>query len=253
MTFGDTLRRGLAAGAVAGLLAGIFALLVGEVPVREAIRLEAASAPADDPAAAGTTSSADEPPLVDRTTQQALLPIATIVVGACFGGLFALGWAAARRRMQDHSDWRAALKLGGATWAAVALFPGLVYPANPPAVGDPATIGSRSGSYLAAIAVGLVTAVALWGLTWWLRDHGIPDVPRQLLVGLATVVTITLLLVVLPPAEPAAGVPAQLLWDFRLASLTTQLILWSGIAVTFGWFAHRSQAGGSARVGMESS
>jgi predicted cobalt transporter CbtA len=239
MTFGDTLRRGLAAGAVAGLLAGIFALLVGEVPVREAIRLEEADT---------ATSSVDEPPLVDRTTQQALLPVATVVVGAAFGGLFALGWAAVRRRVQDHSDWRAALKLGGATWAAVALFPGLVYPANPPAVGDPATIGSRSGSYLAAIALGLVTAVVLWRLTFWLRDRRMPDVPRQLLVGLATVVAIVVLLVVLPAAEPATGVPAQLLWEFRLASLATQLILWSGIAVTFGWFAHRAQVGDAGRV-----
>lgn len=237
MTLGDSLRRGLAAGLTAGLLAGLFALLVGEIPVREAIRLEEQAAAA---ASAGAPT-ADEGPLVDRTTQKALLPVATAIVGSAFGGLFGLAWTGVRRQLLEPSEWRASLKLGVVTWAAVALFPGIVYPANPPAVGDPSTIGARSSWYLVAVAVGLGVAVSAWALAIRLRQRGVEEVPRQLVVGTVLLLAAGLAFALLPPNTDAIDIPADLLWDFRLASMGTQLLLWLGITVAFGWLAHRAQ------------
>lgn len=234
MTLGDSLRRGLAAGLVAGLLAGLFALLVGEVPVREAIRLEeqAATDPVDDPAA-------DEPPLVDRTTQQAMLPVATALVGSAFGGLFGLAWIGLRRRLRERSEWRASLKLGVVTWAAVALVPSLLHPANPPAVGDPATIGARSTWFLVTLVLGLTVAGLVWQLARWLRARGVDEVTRHLAVAASVAVAFGAAHALLPSHTVAGDIPAQLLWEFRLASMATQLLLWGGIAAGFGWLAHR--------------
>jgi hypothetical protein len=244
MTLGDSLRRGLAAGLLAGLLAGAFALLVGEIPVREAIRLEeqaAAAASADDPA------SNDEP-LVDRSTQQALLPVATAIVGSAFGGLFGLAWTFVRRRIRDTSDWRASLKLGAAAWGAVALVPGLKYPANPPAVGDPSTIGSRSVWFLGAIGIGLAAAGLLWWFARWQESRGTDDAVRQTSVALAALVLFGLAYTLLPANTDPIEIPARLLWDFRLAAMATQLLLWGGIAVGFGWLAHRASIGRHAEL-----
>lgn len=237
MTLGDSLRRGLAAGLVAGLLAGLFAYLVGEIPIREAIRIEEAAA-ADsvgDPA----TATNDEP-LVERPVQQALLPVATAIVGAAFGGLYGLAWAAVRRRMRERSEWRASCKLGASVWAAVALFPGLVYPANPPAVGDPGTIGTRSSWFVVAALVGIAGAVGLWWLSRRLAARGTAEPARHVAVAVATATAFAVLYVALPANTDPIEVPARLLWQFRLASLGTQLILWFGIATGFGWLADRA-------------
>lgn len=237
MTLGDSLRRGLAAGLAAGLLAGLFALLLGEIPVREAIRLEeqaAAAASAGDP-------TVDDAPLVDRATQQAMLPVATALVGSAFGGLYGLVWSGLRRRLRETSEWRASLKLGAVAWAAVALFPAIVYPANPPAVGDPASIGARTSWFLAAVVIGLGIAVGTWLLSVRLRQRGMEEPPRQLLVGLVVVGAAGAAMFLLPANTDTIDIPAALLWDFRLAAMATQLLLWGGIAVGFGWLAHRAR------------
>lgn len=240
----DSLRRGLAAGLVAGLLAGAFALLLGEVPVREAVRLEEQAASTAPTTADATASDAGaDTPAIDRTTQQALLPVATALVGASLGGLFGLAWAFARRRIDDRSDWRASWRLGAATWAAVALVPALAAPPNPPAVGDPATIGARSGWYLASIGIALLVAGVLWALATRLRTStDLPAPARQVLVGTLALAAVIALVLLAPAPDAPAAVPARLLWDFRLASMGTQLLLWAGIAAVNGWLWHRATA-----------
>jgi predicted cobalt transporter CbtA len=249
----DSLRRGLAAGVAAGLLAGIFALLVGDDVVREAIRLEEKAA--TDAAATTTGEEAAEGQSelsVSRTVQQALLPVGTAVVGTAFGGLFGLAFAFARRGIADPSHWRASWKLGSAAWVAVALLPSLTSPPNPPAVGDPGTLGSRSGWYLATILLGLLAAVALWWLGQRLRtSNRLPPHVRQVVVGLAALAAVALLLLVVPTSDHPIEIPPRLLWDFRLASIGTQLVLWAGIAGINGWLWERTQettAGADSRV-----
>lgn len=256
----DSLRRGLAAGLLAGLLAGLFALTVGEVPVREAIRLEAqaAAAPAEttadatasahDPSAPGVLAplraadDVDEPGFaVSRPIQQALLPVATAIVGSALGGLFGLLWAGTRRFVRDQSDWHASWKLGATSWAAIAFVPALASPPNPPAVGDPATIGSRSATYGLVILAAVVGAAVLWWLALRLRQRGMSPIARQVAVGVGAVVLIGIVLAVVAPvdAEPIA-VPPRLIWQFRLASMGTQFILWAGIAGINGWLWARA-------------
>lgn len=224
---GSNLRRGLAAGVAAGLVAGMFALLVGEIPLAEAIRLEHAGA------------EAGASPPVTRTTQQRLLPVATAIVGACLGGLFAVAFTFARRHLRAPDEWQATLRFGAAVWAAVALFPALVYPAAPPGVGDPATVGTRSGFYVVALVAATALAAGLWALATVLRGR-MPRVPRQVAVGTLAVLSAGALAVVLPADGGATAVPADLLWSFRLASLGTQTVLWAVLVVTFGWLLQRA-------------
>ena len=47
---------------------------------------------------------------------------------------------------------------------AVYVVPNLKYPANPPSVGDPETIGMRTGLYFAMIAISLAAMIAAWML-----------------------------------------------------------------------------------------
>ncbi|MEX1176887.1 MAG: CbtA family protein [Nitriliruptor sp.] len=244
-----SIRRGLAAGLLAGVLAGLFAFVIGEIPVREAIRIEESlgTAPADAPAASGPDDHADFP--VSRTTQQALLPVATAIVGAAFGGLFGVAFALIRRSMRERDDWRASLKLGAVAWVVMALVPLLVAPPNPPGVGDAAAVGARSSWYLAAIVLSVGVAAALWALARRLRATGLRDAPRQVVVGGLGLVAFGALVLVLPAPAGAAGsgFPAELLWQFRLASFATQTLLWATIAVCSGLLWEREHARAAAQ------
>jgi membrane protease YdiL (CAAX protease family) len=229
----DSIRRGLAAGLAAGLIAGVFAFLVGEPALRDAIELESQAAVPTE------TSSVDDEPLVPRRTQEALLPVATGIVGTAVGGLFGLAWMAARPRLRERSDWLATRTLAATGWAALVALPAVLVPANPPGVGDPGTVGGRTATYLLVLAVGLVLAVALGWLAHRLHDRGVPGARRTAGVTVAGAVGVLLLALVLPDHDVTAGVPADLLWSFRLATLGTQTVLWLGIGLVFGLLVER--------------
>jgi hypothetical protein len=216
------LARGLVAGLVAGVLAGAFAFAFGEPAIDAAIAIEERGA-ANDPAAA-----AEPPPPVGRDGQKAGLVFATSLYGLALGGLFALAFAAVRGRAGALGDPATALRLAAAGFVAVTLVPFLKYPANPPAVGDPETIGPRTLLYLVMVAISLLAMVAAWRVS---RRSGTPLAAAVALY----LVTVGIAYAVLPGFdEVPPGFPASLLWDFRVASLGTQLVLWSALGVAFG-------------------
>ena len=162
----DLLIRGMIAGAVAGLLAFGIAKVYGEPQVDHAIAFEeqhpsdAAATPEPTTARyhydAGVPahSHGGEEGLVSREVQStAGLLTAVVVYGAALGGLFALAFAFLYGRVGDIGPRMLALLLAAAAFAALYYVPSLKYPANPPAVGDGATIGLRTGLFFLMIAI----------------------------------------------------------------------------------------------------
>lgn len=222
------LRRGLAAGLLAGLLAGFFALFVGEPSVDQAVRLEEAAGGAHEEEAFG------------RSSQKVGLFFATGLSGSFVGGLFGLAFAYFRGRLASDNDWNRSLSLAAAVFAGAVLIPFLKYPANPPAVGDPATIGARTAAYLAMVALSLFAILAAWYASRLLRRRGVSPPVRQAAVGAGLVAAVAGLFVGLPAAADPGGFPAGLLWNFRLSSLGTQVVLWTGLGVVFGALCERA-------------
>jgi hypothetical protein len=245
------LRRGMAAGLLAGLLAGLFAFVVAEPLLDRAIELEASAAGGEPSGAAyahegwgnveGHPHGEEEDEGVfGRTTQKAGLFFATGLSGAFFGGIFGLAFAYFRGRMDSGTDWARSVSLAAAIFAGVALIPSLKYPANPPAVGDPETIGARTTAYFAMVGLSLVVVLAAWYASKLLRERGVSPPARHVAVGLGTVAVVAGLLLALPAAADPGDFPAGLLWNFRLSSLGTQLVLWTGLGVLFGALCERA-------------
>ena len=109
-------------------------------------------------------AAAGEPPgdeVVSRDVQKGLgLLTATCIFGVALGGLFALAFAWAYGRVATASPARTAVWLAAAAFVVVYLVPFAKYPATPPAVGDPDTIGRRTALYLVMIAISVLAAVA---------------------------------------------------------------------------------------------
>jgi hypothetical protein len=240
---GAYLRRGLLAGLLAGPLAGLVGLAAGEPAVDAAVRLEerAAGAPA---------AAVDSPAEFTRGQQKAGLVLGTALVGLAAGALFALAAAWAVGRVAGDA-WARSLKLGAAAAAGLVLLPALKYPPNPPAVGDPATIGTRGALYVGVVLLGGLLAATAWAASRQLAATRLAPPVRALLVAAGTLALAVALLAGLPAAEPApAGFPAELLWRFRLGSIAVQLTLVAGLAAGLGLLTERSErAGRQARAG----
>ena len=225
------LRRGLAAGLLAGLLAGLFAFFFGEPSVDGAIQFEEAAATGHD--------HGEE--VFSRSTQKVGLFFATGLSGVFVGGLFGMAYTYFGGRLASGSEWNRSLSLAGAAFVGAFLIPFVKYPATPPAVGDAATIGSRTTTYFAMVALSLLVVLGAWYAARTLRERGGVGAPvRQLAVGLGAVLAVGVLFLVLPAAPDPGEFPAGLLWDFRLSSLGTQLVLWTGLGVIFGLLCERA-------------
>jgi hypothetical protein len=245
------LVRGMLAGVLAGLLAFGFAKVFGEPQVDHAIAFEEQAAKAEAKAntqsmagmnmAGGmqmSNAEAAEPALVSRATQAGLgLFTGVVIYGAAFGGLFALVFAFAYGRIGPLSPRATSALLAGAAFLALVVVPDLKYPANPPAVGHPDTIGQRTGLFLAMIVISiaaLVIAIAL-GRRLAARLGGW----NAGFVGGAAFILLVAAAQILLPAinEVPDQFPAVVLWRFRIASLGLEAILWTTIGLVFGIMA----------------
>lgn len=231
-------RRGLVVGAIAGLLAGVFAFVVGEPRVQDAIDIENAAS-----ARAGLVPLAQVGEwVVDRDEQRGGLFLASLLYGVAAGGLFAIAFAALRGRGSQRSDWELATRLAGAVFVAIVLVPFLKYPPNPPGIGDPATIGTRTSYYVILLAGCALAMFAAARVMWSIRPAAAPW--ARPLAGAATFVVVAGGLALALPGihEVPARYPATLLWEFRLSSLGAQAVLWASLGVGFGIASHRAAA-----------
>jgi hypothetical protein len=215
--------RGLLAGALAGLAAGFFYLVFGEPLIEAAL--------------------AFEPPggeeMFSRDVQRLGLIAATVLFGFGLGGLFAVGFLLVAPRLRTGTAWERSVRLAGAAFLAGWFVPFLKYPANPPAVGDPATAELRSNLYLLMVAVSIGLAVLAYLAARWLEDRRLPAHLRLPGVVAAWALAVGIVFTLLPDNPDPIEIPAALLWDVRLASAGGQLVLWAGIGLLFGVLAQR--------------
>ena len=239
--------RGMLAGLFASLLAFGFAKVYGEVQVDRAIAFEVhvshAAAGADE-----VHEHAHE--IVSREVQATIgLLTGVVVYGTALGGLFALAFAFVNGRLVRMTPRATAVLLAGAGFLALYIVPYLKYPANPPSVGLPETIGYRTQLYFAMIVFSLAAlAIAIGARRQLSAKLGAWNAS---LAGAATYVgLVALAAYVLPPInEVPAAFPADLLWHFRIAALGTQAILWTALALIFGALMERGRESRPRRVG----
>jgi len=235
MAFTDLLRRGLAAGAAAGVAAAIVLYLVVEPVIRRALVIEdARGAEAGDGHAHGAEEAAE--PLASRT-QQVIGGMGTaIVIGCLFGIVFAVVFAKTRHRLPAATDFGRSAVLAGLGFLAFVLLPALKIPSNPPAVGDPETVNQRTLIYVLTILIAVALVLAVFALDQALSARGLAPATRTSVDVAVFAVGLVLLLVLLPgtPDSIPHDVPANLIWDFRLASLAQLGTLWATLGLVFG-------------------
>jgi predicted cobalt transporter CbtA len=229
---GGLLLRGMLVGIVAAVIAFGFAKTFGEPQVDRAIAFEKQ-----------VDQAKGEPPaheIVSRQTQAGLgLFTGVVVYGAALGGLFSLVFSFVYGRVGGLDPRSTAALLALAGFISIVLIPGIKYPANPPSVGNPDTIGSRTALFFTMIIISVATLVLAISLARGLviRLGGW----NAVLLGAATyLVIVAIVQYALPEInEVPDDFSAVVLWRFRVASLGIHIVLWTTIGLLFGALTQR--------------
>jgi hypothetical protein len=236
------LVRGMLVGVVGAAVAFVFASIFGEPPIDSAIAFESAHA------APGMA----DPEVVSRSVQKTVgLGVAVVLYGAALGGVFAIAFAFGYGRLGALGTRGTSVLVAGIGFIAVYLVPLLKYPANPPAVGDPESIGRRSALYLLMVLISVLAAVGAVLLARSLVTR-LGRWNAVLVAAGAFVVLVAVAGAVLPGInEVPDDFPASALWRFRLASAGMHLALWTTLGLLFGALTERSVRRRSATGGQD--
>jgi predicted cobalt transporter CbtA len=190
-----------------------------------------------------------EPEMVSRKIQKSFgLLTGAVLYSTALGGIFGLVFAYARGRMSVARPRVLAALIAGMGFVAIVLVPSLKYPANPPSVGNPETIGIRTGAYFLLIAISVMAMVlsikARRGLN---KSFG--GWNASILAAVLFVIIVDVIAHFLPTIdEVPTGFPATLLWKFRIASWETQVVLWGTLGLLFGWLTERAEGAAPSRA-----
>jgi Probable cobalt transporter subunit (CbtA) len=265
--------RGTLAGVVGGILAFVFARILAEPQIQAGIDYEsgrdAAQAALDR--AAGLHVEHEMGEVFTRSVQANVgIGVGVIAFGAAMGALMAVAFIYSVGRTGGVRPRTLALLVAGGSFLGLFLVPFLKYPANPPAVGNHATIADRSTLYLAMVVASVAFLVGAVWLGQRLQGR-FGTWNATLLAAAAFVVAIGIVMILLPslghlqanvdeygrhPTETPLpltdpqghivypGFPADVLFSFRLYSVGAQLILWTTIGLLFAPAAEKVLTGG---------
>ena len=221
--------RGLLAGALGGLAAFLFARIFLEPVIGRAIDFEDAMSSMHEH---GGHEHGVE--LFSRGVQANIgMGFGVLVFGLAMGALLAVVFSVAYGRVGGLAARPLAALLAGAMLLCVFVVPALKYPPTPPASSMEETIRQRTLLYLLLVVASVVLLVAA------------VLVGRRLTARLGTwnatlaaaggyLVAIAAVMVAMPTIDEAPeGFPADVLYDFRLYSLGTQVIMWVTIGLVF--------------------
>jgi predicted cobalt transporter CbtA len=236
------LIRGMLVGLLAGLLVFAFGKFFGEPQVDRAISFETALDEANAKAQKAKGIHVEEmPELVSRPVQAGWgLFTGVMVYSTAFGGLFAVVFAAVHRRAVNLGPRATCALLATVGFVSVYVIPNLKYPANPPSVGEPETIGFRTALYFSMLGLSVAAMVLASMLRKLLavRYGGWTAALTAIAFYLVAMIVVGSIL----PAinEVPEAFPAAVLWHFRVASFGMQLVMWTTLGLVFGALTERA-------------
>lgn len=214
----QNLKAALGAGALAGMLVALYHFLATEPVLQEAIGREAALGPVQE--------------VFPRSVQRLGLFGGFLLYGVSWGLIFAGAYSLLERDLPGRHPWQKGAVLAIAALWAVAIFPFLKFPANPPGVGDEGTVESRQAGYLVFTLLSAVSLLVAWKLG---RVAGARR-PWAWAAALGLYVAACALMFLLVP-RPEDDVPsslADLVPRFRALSAGGLALFWLSVGGAFG-------------------
>lgn len=222
------LKAAVLAGLLGGLVAAGFHWIFTEPLIDRAVELEQH--------AHGSPAVSPVEPAVSRPVQKLGLFIGFILYGSAWGLLFGVLAYAIRPWFSEIGYGKQGLLLALLLGWAVAIFPLLKYPANPPGVGELETIGIRQQLFLGFIALSLIgTAVAV------ACERRLLSTGRLARAGvmIAYAACLAMQFLAFPSNPDPVRLPPELVGEFRFLSLLGQFVLWTAMGGMFWWLCRK--------------
>ena len=241
--------RGLVAGALAGVIAFVFARIFVEPVIDRAIGFEDGVGAAHEAMHGGHEHGAE---VFTRGVQANIgLGFGVIAFSVAMGALFAVVFAVAYGRVGNVSARVLSLYVAGGMLLSLYVVPALKYPANPPAVSLEETIRQRTLLYLLMVVLSAALFVGAAYLGRQLAQR-LGAWNATLAAAGSYIAAIAVVMLILPTIDETPGplrdnagnmvyegFPADDLYQFRLYSLGTQVVMWTTIGLVFAVLAAR--------------
>jgi hypothetical protein len=226
----STLKASLLGGLAAGAVAAPFTLVIMEPTIRAALRVEDGRH-----AVSEHGTHLHDHALVGRGTQVMGGLLAVLVTALLLSLAYSVVLARVRQRSQGN-DLRNAMTVAGAFFVVFGLVPGLRYPGNPPAVGDPETVDERTLLYAGSLVIGALTVLAVAAVNRSAKAGGWSSTRRTWVIAVVISIAAVVVFAGLPASPDAipSDVPAGLIWEFRLKSLGLLATIWAVMGLVAG-------------------
>ncbi len=154
--------------------------------------------------------------------------VAGAMLGMATGALLGLVFAYSRKMLPGKSDITKAVILAAIMWAALYFIPFLKYPANPPTVGEPATIVFRATTYALFVAISGLGALGFSRIYKKLKT-------KKFLAFVGYAGFMALAYVIMPPNPDPIRTPMEIVNGFREISAVTVTAYWIVNGIILGW------------------
>lgn len=240
-----TLLRAVAVAVlVAVVVATIFQMAVTERLIERAIALDD-QAQQQRLAERGSMAARPEP-VFSRRTQRLGLPPGVLLYGVAMGAIVAGVYGLLAPRTPGADARALAWLVGSGAVLVAVVVPFLKFPANPPGVGDPATLARRQLLYLGLV---LLSIAGLWlAVRLHRRLRHVGARRAATLAALFYLAWTGVLLLALPGRTDPINVPFGLLWQFRAASVVGQLLFWATFLAVFASSVGRAPDSGQPNL-----
>jgi predicted cobalt transporter CbtA len=228
----------LLSGVIAGVILAGVNYFVAEPFIDQAIRIEV-----DNSIASGEVVDFDE-----LSTYRVWQKEGTFAAGAFFGltygAILGIVYVISRKYLPSSDDRKKALILAAIMCLSLYIVPFIKYPANPPAVGDPETIGLRDSLYTSyQLASGLIAlGVSILVYKLWKISY-IKYVIPIIYLGL-----VAFIYAVFPANPDEITAPMDLVNAFRAVTFGTMVMFYLVLGAIFGIMWNKFKPHETARI-----
>lgn len=228
----------LLSGIIAGVILAGVNYFVAEPFIDQAIGIEV-----DNSIASGEAVDFDELSSY-RVWQKEGTFAAGAFLGLTYGAILGIVYVISRKYLPSSDDRKKALILAAITCLSLYVVPFIKYPANPPAVGDPETIGLRDSLYTSyQLASGLI-ALGVSILMYKLPKNGyIKYVIPIIYLGL-----IASIYAIFPANPDEITAPMDLVNAFRAVTFGTMVMFYLVLGIIFGIMWNKFKPHETARI-----
>ena len=228
----------LLSGVIAGVILAGVNYFVAEPFIDQAIGIEV-----DNSIASGEIVDFDELSTY-RVWQKEGTFAAGAFLGLTYGAILGIVYVISRKYLPSSDDRKKALILAAIMCLSLYIVPFIKYPANPPAVGDPETIGLRDSLYTSYQLVSGLIALGVSILVYKLRKISyIKYVIPIIYLGL-----VAFIYAVFPANPDEITAPMDLVNAFRAVTFGTMVMFYLVLGAIFGIMWNKFKPHETARI-----